>query len=135
MSVAGHFDFSTFPVFSVTHSVTHSVTVTNLHIFRPLHQIQKCKAMEKYILTAGEYADIQSKLDRILKMIDRSQSTQDELLTSDELIAFLKISNRTLQSYRDRRIIPFYQVGRKTFYKKDEVIAALSNYKSYGRVA
>lgn len=91
--------------------------------------------MEKYILTAGEYADIQSKLDRILKMIDRSQSTQDELLTSDELIAFLKISNRTLQSYRDRRIIPFYQVGRKTFYKKDEVIAALSNYKSYGRVA
>ena len=91
--------------------------------------------MQSFILSDAEYAEINKKLDFILQWIKGTQSSSDELLTSDELISFLKISNRTLQSYRDKRIIPFYQVGRKTFYKKTEVVKALAQYKSNERTS
>jgi excisionase family DNA binding protein len=42
-------------------------------------------------------------------------------LTGDEILHLLGISKRTLQNYRDQRLIPFYQIGRKIFYKSSDV--------------
>ena len=42
-------------------------------------------------------------------------------LTIDDVVRILKISRRTLQSYRDKRLIPFYQVGRKIYFKSADV--------------
>ena len=38
-------------------------------------------------------------------------------LSSDDVCRILRISKRTLQNYRDNRILPFSQVGRKIYYK------------------
>lgn len=86
--------------------------------------------MQSFIITEGEYSEINQKLDRILQSIGVTQSQAEPLLTSDELMAYLKICNRTLQNYRDRKIIPFYKIGRRTFYNKAEVIIALAKFKS-----
>ena len=89
--------------------------------------------MQSFIITEGEYTEINKKLDQIIQWIGTSKSDAERLLNSDELISFLKISKRTLQNYRDRKIIPFYQVGRRTFYKKEEVVAAMAKFKSFER--
>lgn len=42
-------------------------------------------------------------------------------LTSEEVCRLLKISKRTLQSYRDNGILPFSQIGRKIYYKASDI--------------
>lgn len=42
-------------------------------------------------------------------------------LDGEEVCALLHISQRTLQTLRDNRIIGFSQINRKFFYKPDEV--------------
>ncbi|MGD0754863.1 MAG: helix-turn-helix domain-containing protein [Bacteroidales bacterium] len=42
-------------------------------------------------------------------------------LKGDEVIHLLGVSRRTLQNYRDRRTIPFSQVGRKIYYKYSDI--------------
>jgi excisionase family DNA binding protein len=38
-------------------------------------------------------------------------------LTIDDVCWILGVSKRTLQNYRDQRRIPYYQVGRKIYFK------------------
>jgi len=56
-------------------------------------------------------------------------------LTSDEICRLLMISKRTLQSYRDRRILPFAQIGRKIYYKSSDIDEYLDRHyiKSYNQ--
>jgi excisionase family DNA binding protein len=42
-------------------------------------------------------------------------------LSSEEVCHLLMISKRTLQSYRDRGILPFAQIGRKIYYKASDI--------------
>jgi excisionase family DNA binding protein len=42
-------------------------------------------------------------------------------LSSDEVCRLLGISKRTLQNYRDNRIIPFSQIGRKLYFKSCDI--------------
>jgi excisionase family DNA binding protein len=47
------------------------------------------------------------------------------LLTNDEVCSILNISKRSLQNYRDRRMITFIQCGRKILYTEDSIKAFL----------
>ena len=52
-------------------------------------------------------------------------------LTGKEVCEQLYISPRTLQDYRDRRIIPYTQFAGKTFYKASDLEKILMmNYKN-----
>lgn len=42
-------------------------------------------------------------------------------LSSEEVCHLLSISKRTLQSYRDRSILPYAQIGRKIYYKASDI--------------
>jgi excisionase family DNA binding protein len=42
-------------------------------------------------------------------------------LSSEEVCHLLMISKRTLQTYRDRGILPFAQIGRKIYYKASDI--------------
>ena len=48
----------------------------------------------------------------------------DELITSDELRSWLKISSVTEQNYRRRGLLPYIRKGKSYFYKKNEVMNA-----------
>jgi len=47
------------------------------------------------------------------------------LFTTDQVCEILKISKRTCQSYRDRKIITFIQYGRKILYTEESLKAFL----------
>jgi len=59
-------------------------------------------------------------------------------LSNEDVCKLLGVSKRTLQNYRDQRLISFSQVGRKIFYRSSSVDTLLeqhhvrSNYEKGG---
>jgi hypothetical protein len=52
----------------------------------------------------------------------------EEWLDGQDVCEMLNISKRTLQSYRDRGIIPFARINYKIFYNPKDVEKVLRNY-------
>jgi len=77
--------------------------------------------MQNFILSENENTEINAKLDKILLWIEQNEKQDKELLTTDQQLMYIPISRRTLQNYRDRKIIRFRQVGRKILYNLYEV--------------
>jgi len=50
-----------------------------------------------------------------------SPISNNNWLTIEDVIRILNVSRRTLQSYRDKRLIPYYQVGRKILFKNTDI--------------
>lgn len=50
----------------------------------------------------------------------------DDWLSGEDVCERLRISQRTLQTLRDRRVIGYAQMNRKFYYKTDDVKSALS---------
>ena len=48
-----------------------------------------------------------------------------KLETAHELAAFLTVSPATVYGYAKRRIIPFYRVGDRVLFDRDQVLAAI----------
>jgi hypothetical protein len=74
---------------------------------------------------------LQSLEDRYIKMkIDAQTPLSERWLDNQDILLLLKISKRTLQSYRDERKIPYTQIGAKIYYKASDVEKFLKkNYR------
>jgi excisionase family DNA binding protein len=55
------------------------------------------------------------------ELTNKTNVNNSNWLTGEEVIQILRISSRTLQSYRDRGILPFAQIGRKIYYKASDL--------------
>jgi len=55
------------------------------------------------------------------------KSAGGEWLDNQDVILLLDISPRTLQSYRDRGVLSFSQIGNKCYYKLSDVKQLLEN--------
>jgi excisionase family DNA binding protein len=49
-------------------------------------------------------------------------------ITKDELAAFLRVSDRTVDNYVIRRVIPYLKIGRAVRFRLADVEKALSRY-------
>ncbi len=67
---------------------------------------------------------IAERLERIEKQTPKSSKWVD----TDETCAYLKVSKRTLQNYRDEGILAFSQFGGKILYKTADLDAHLEKY-------
>lgn len=47
--------------------------------------------------------------------------SNENWLDNKQVCKLLKISLRTLQTYRDTRILPYSQIGRKCYYKATDI--------------
>ena len=57
---------------------------------------------------------------------NRSLSKPDNtLLTQLQTAEFLKISIPTLMQWKEKKLIPYTQIGRKIFFKKQDVLQAI----------
>ena len=66
--------------------------------------------------------EIENFLDTIDKLITvSSQKTIGEWLDNQEVCLILKISPRTLQNLRDTDQISYSQIGKKIYYKKEDI--------------
>ena len=76
------------------------------------------------------------KLDALLEGIERMGASHkaspgnEQFLTDKEVSAWLKVSRRTLQDYRNTGIIAYYQLGGKILYKESDIERMLAaNYR------
>lgn len=59
-----------------------------------------------------------------------SPQLQKEWLDNQEVCLLLGISLRTLQSYRDKGLVPYSQIGHKCYYKATDIEQFLEENKS-----
>lgn len=51
-------------------------------------------------------------------------------LDNQEVCELLKISKRTLQTYREKGLLPFSQIGHKMYYRPQDVEKVFKNLKT-----
>ena len=81
------------------------------------------------------------QLDALLEGIERMDAgykaslSNEQFLTDKEVSAWLKVSRRTLQDYRNNGMIAYYQLGGKILYKESDIEKmVMSGYRSAYRL-
>ena len=81
------------------------------------------------------------KLDALLEGIERiggshkASPSNEQFLTEKEVSAWLKVSRRTLQDYRNNGMIAYYQLGGKILYKESDIERmVMSGYRNAHRL-
>ena len=84
--------------------------------------------MNKTIMTNDEWAigfmeQLDTMLDGIESMNEKSRASfgNERFLTDKEVSAWLKVSRRTLQDYRNNGMVSYYQLGGKILYKESDI--------------
>ena len=83
---------------------------------------------------------LSSKLDLIGKDIKTFITTSDvledneKILDNQELCFLLKVSNRTLQRYRDEGKLPYFRVKAKIYYRASEIRVFIKEHASVNKV-
>jgi len=81
------------------------------------------------------------KLDALFEGIERMNAgykaspSNEQFLTDKEVSAWLKVSRRTLQDYRNNGMIAYYQLGGKILYKESDIERmVMSGYRNAYRL-
>ena len=82
------------------------------------------------LLPQSEWEGINQKLEDLAKLVTRrnQSDTMNEWIESSEARKMLGVSQKTWQTYRDNRIIPFSQFGRKIYVKKADLEAFMQSH-------
>lgn len=84
-------------------------------------------AEQKYfvIVDAKDIEQIKSSIESLCKKVDQliyeRLEHSDTYLTSEEAAKLLKISRRTLYQWRKAGALRYSQIGRKVFFKNEDV--------------
>ena len=75
------------------------------------------------ILPKEKWEALNNKLDSLLEAVNnRNQSEMlNQWIESAEARKMLGVSQKTWQTYRDTRVMPFSQFGRKIYVKKSDL--------------
>ena len=71
----------------------------------------------------GFMKELDSMLNGIESMNEKSKASfgNERFLTDTEVSAWLKVSRRTLQDYRNNGMVSYYQLGGKILYKESDI--------------
>ena len=73
---------------------------------------------------------LRNRIEEILKNY-RPIMNGEIYLSAEDVCQLLHISKRTLQQYRDDKILPYIQIGGKIIYKESDILTILEqNYIS-----
>lgn len=85
--------------------------------------------MEGIFITTEKYLALLSSIERIELVLQKnSNSSSEEILSIEEACQYLKVSSRTLQNYRDKNLISFFQLGKKILFRKSDILTFLQNH-------
>jgi len=87
--------------------------------------------METTDIITNAFQRMIDKLDNMDKKIDAKTTVnplKQNWLDIQGTCRLLKISKRTLQAYRDNRILPFSQIGGKIYFRADDIEALLNRH-------
>ena len=85
----------------------------------------------------GFMEQLDSMLDGIESMNEKSKASfgNERFMTDKEVSAWLKVSRRTLQDYRNNGMVSYYQLGGKILYKESDIEKLLmSGYRNAYRM-
>ena len=83
------------------------------------------------VMPQEELQSLHDKLDRLAEMIEtRNVSDRNaEWLESEAARKLLGVSPKTWQNYRDQRVIPFSQIGRKIYVNRADLDTFLRRHR------
>ncbi len=85
---------------------------------------------EEIIAHQEMITELRNRIESILKNY-RPVMNGEIYLSGQDVCDLLHISKRTLQQYRDDKILPFIQIGGKIIFKQSDILSALEqNYIS-----
>ena len=77
------------------------------------------------------YNQLRQELEKKIRL--EFQNSDDSLLTYNEVSKWLRVSKVTLQSWKNKGILPFSRIGSRVYFKKSEVNNALKNVEHMRR--
>lgn len=78
--------------------------------------------MEIRMIEGKTFEKLQMCVADLLMQIDTLYAEPDNgWLDNQAVCRILSISKRTLQTFRDKGLIPYAQIGHKCFYKREDV--------------
>lgn len=82
-----------------------------------------------------EWQSLNDKLNRLAEMIENrnADDSRSEWIESEDARKILGVSPKTWQNYRDQRIIPFSQIGRKIYVNRADLDAFLRKHRIASR--
>lgn len=82
-----------------------------------------------------EWRNLHDTLEQIIDLITRrnADDSNNDWIESDYARKLLGVSPKTWQNYRDQRLIPFSQIGRKIYVNRADLDAFLRKHRISGR--
>lgn len=80
--------------------------------------------MEAIILTSEQFERIEKSINELKEIIvakKKNSPLTDTWLDIQDVCFLLKVSKRTLQAYRDNRVLPFSQISGKIYFKASDI--------------
>ena len=90
----------------------------------------KGNPMPMYMLSESHFQKLSEDIEQIKESLFKSNegNLTDTYIDSKSVPKLLKISQKTWQSYRDKGIIPFIQIGSKIWVKRIDLDNFMSSY-------
>ncbi len=89
--------------------------------------------MEVIAIQKSTFNDLNKELDEMLRLTDRVSRAYSPIfnaekwLDNQEVCLMLNITKRTLQTHKDRGLLPYSKLNRKNYYKLSDVLALLKH--------
>ncbi len=87
--------------------------------------------MTMIMVPEEEWRNLHDTLEQIIDLITRrnADDSSSEWIESEAARKLLGISPKTWQNYRDQRLIPFSQIGRKIYVSRTDLDAFLRQHR------
>lgn len=92
---------------------------------------QPAPSMTMIMVPEEEWRNLLDTLEQIIDLITRrnADDSGSEWIESEDARKILGVSPKTWQNYRDKRIIPFSQIGRKIYVNRADLDAFLRKHR------
>lgn len=83
------------------------------------------------VIPQEQWQALHDKLDTLADLIEKrnADDLNSEWVESETARKLLGVSAKTWQTYRDRRVIPFSQIGRKIYVNRADLDAFLRSHR------
>lgn len=87
--------------------------------------------MTMILVPEEEWRNLHDTLEQIIDLITRrnADDSSSEWIESEDVRKILGVSPKTWQNYRDKRIVPFSQIGRKIYVNRADLDAFLREHR------
>lgn len=87
--------------------------------------------MTMIMVPEEEWRTLHDTLEQIIDLITRrnADDSGSEWIESEAARKLLGVSSKTWQNYRDQRVIPFSQIGRKIYVNRADLNAFLCSHR------